>query len=67
MDGIASDYKSLVDQVYVQGLPDYPSTELALSGLIADQDDLLVSEKKTPYLTDLNPWLEYYLLRKPFK
>ena len=67
MDSIASDYKSFVDQLYVGGLPAYPSTDSALSGLIADQDDILESEKNTPYLTDLKPWLEYYLLRKPVK
>jgi predicted membrane-bound spermidine synthase len=67
MDVIASDYKTFVDGLYDNGLPAYPVTELALSGLLADQDDLLESEKNTPYLTDLKPWLEYYLLRKPFK
>jgi len=67
MDNIASEYKSFVDQLYANGLPAYPTTELALSGLIADQDDLLESEKNMPYLTDLKPWLEYYLLRKPIK
>jgi SAM-dependent methyltransferase len=67
MDGIASDYRTFVDQLYVGGLPAYPTTELALSGLIADQDGLLESEKNTPYLTDLKPWLEYYLFRKPIK
>jgi len=67
MDVIASDYRTFVDQLYVNGLPDYPTTEAALSGLIANQDDILESEKSTPYLTDLKPWLEYYLLRKPIK
>ncbi|MBN1453559.1 MAG: spermidine synthase [Anaerolineales bacterium] len=67
MDVIASDYRTFVDQLYVNGLPDYPTTEAALSGLIASQDDILEAEKNTPYLTDLKPWLEYYLLRKPIK
>jgi hypothetical protein len=48
-------------------LPDYPNTESALSGLVANQDDILAAEKNMPYLTDLKPWLEYYLLRKPIK
>ncbi len=65
MDSVASDYKTFVDRLYPNGLPAYPSTEAALSGLIANQDDILKAEKNTPYLTDLKPWLEYYLLRKP--
>jgi hypothetical protein len=67
MDEIASEYKSLADQLYTNGLPGYPTTDKALSGLIRNQDDILVTEKDTPYLTDLKPWLEYYLLRKPIK
>ncbi len=67
MDEIASDYKTYVDQLYTAGLPAYPSTQAALFGLLADQGDILESEKNTPYLTDLKPWLEYYLLRKPIK
>ena len=67
MDSVANDYKTFVDKLYVNGLPAYPSTEAALSGLIANQDDILEAEKNTPYLTDLKPWLEYYLFRKPIK
>ena len=67
MDSIARDYQSLVDQLYVNGLSDYPSTDAALSGLVANQDDILENDKDIPYLTDLKPWLEYYLLRKPIK
>jgi len=67
MDAIASDYKSFADQLYIDGLSGYPTTENALSGLIADQEVILEAEKNTPYLTDLKPWLEYYLLRKPIK
>jgi SAM-dependent methyltransferase len=67
MDSIASEYRSFVDGLYINGLPAYPSTELALSGLLADQADILESQKNRPYLTDLKPWLEYYLLRKPVK
>jgi len=68
MDEIASEYKTFVDALYVNGLPSgYPTTENALSGLTRDQDDILEEEKDTPYLTDLKPWLEYYLLRKPIK
>ena len=67
MEGIASDYRRFVDQLYVDGLPGYPTTVNALSGLVANQNDILEKEKDTPYLTDLKPWLEYYLLRKPIK
>ena len=67
MDLIANDYKIFVDQLYPNGLPAYPSTSAALAGLIANQDDILKAEKNTPYLTDLKPWLEYYLFRKPIK
>ncbi|MFL7867549.1 MAG: spermidine synthase, partial [Anaerolineales bacterium] len=67
MDSIASDYKTFVDTIYVGGLPEYPNTDAALSGRVADQNDILAAEKDTPYLTDLKPWLEYYLLRKPIK
>lgn len=67
MDLITNDYKTFVDRLYPNGLPAYPSTETALVGLIANQDDILKAEKNTPYLTDLKPWLEYYLLRKPIK
>jgi len=67
MDDIASDYRTFVNQLYVNGLPAYPSTEAALAGLVADQDDILGIEGNIPYLTDLKPWLEYYLLRKPTK
>jgi hypothetical protein len=56
-----------VDRLYMNGLPGYPSTDAALAGLFANQDDILEKEKDTPYLTDLKPWLEYYLLRKPIK
>ena len=67
MENIANDYRTFVDQLYVNGLPGYPTTEKALSGLIRNQNDILEAEKDTPYLTDLKPWLEYYLLRKPVK
>ena len=67
MDGIAKEYKTFVDKIYANGLPAYPSTALALDGFLDNQDDILQSEKDTPYLTDLKPWLEYYLLRKPLK
>ena len=67
MDSVANDYRTFVDGLYPNGLPAYPSTQAALSGLIANQDDILEAEKNTPYLTDLKPWLEYYLLRKPIK
>jgi hypothetical protein len=67
MDSIANDYKTFVDQIYPGGLPAYPATESAINGLVADQDDILETEKDTLYLTDLKPWLEYYLLRKPIK
>jgi len=67
MDDIAGDYKSFADQLYVDGLPGYPTTDKALTGLIRKQDEILKTEKDTPYLTDLKPWLEYYLLRKPIK
>ena len=67
MDSVASDYKAFVDGLYPNGLPAYPTIEAALAGLIAKQDDILKAEKNTPYLTDLKPWLEYYLLRKPLK
>jgi len=67
MDAIAGDYRSFADQLYVDGLPGYPTIDNALSGLVANQDDILDREKNTPYLTDLKPWLEYYLLRKPIK
>jgi predicted membrane-bound spermidine synthase len=67
MDDLASDYKAFVDKLYADGLPDYPTTEAALFGLIGDQDDILGAEQNTPYLTDLKPWLEYYLLRTPLK
>jgi spermidine synthase len=67
MNSIASDYRILVDGLYSNGLPAYPTTDLALSGLLGDQADILEAEKDTPHLTDLKPWLEYYLLRKPVK
>jgi hypothetical protein len=67
MDAIASDYKSFVDGLYAYGLPAYPTTDLAMSGLLGNQDDILEAERDTPHLTDLKPWLEYYLLRKPIK
>ena len=65
MDSIANDYRNFVDGLYYNGLPDYPSTDAALSGLLGNQNDILETEKDTPYLTDLKPWLEYYLFRKP--
>jgi predicted membrane-bound spermidine synthase len=67
MDSIASEYRMFTDGLYVNGLPAYPSTQAALSSLLADQGDILESEKNTPYLTDLKPWLEYYLLSEPIK
>jgi len=67
MESSANDYRLFVDKLYVDGLPDYPNTEAALSGWVANQDDILEVERDTPYLTDLKPWLEYYLLRKPIK
>ncbi len=67
MDDISSYYKTFVDQIYAGELPVYPSTQAALNGLVADQDDILDISKDLPYLTDLKPWLEYYLLRKPIK
>ncbi|MGD8403472.1 MAG: fused MFS/spermidine synthase [Anaerolineales bacterium] len=68
MDEIANDYEDFIDRLYVNGLPGgYPTTEKALSGLTRDQDDILKDERDTPYLTDLKPWLEYYLLRKPIR
>ena len=67
MDEVAIEYKTFVDRLYPDGLSSYPATESALNGRIADQDDILEAEKNTLYLTDLKPWLEYYLLRKPIK
>jgi predicted membrane-bound spermidine synthase len=67
MDAIAEEYRTFVNQLYVDGLPAYPNTDLALSGLVANRNDILEAEKNTLYLTDLKPWLEYYLLRKPIK
>jgi len=67
MDEISSEYKSFVSRIYPEGLPYYPDTDSALNGLIANQDDILEAEVSTPYLTDLTPWLEYYLFRKPIK
>jgi spermidine synthase len=67
MDLIADDYKTFVDRLYPNGLPAYPTTEAALAGLIANRNDILKAGKDTPYLTDLKPWLEYYLFRKPLK
>jgi SAM-dependent methyltransferase len=67
MDMAAKEYQAFVDKIYANGLPSYPSTSLALNGLLDNQDGILESEKNTPYLTDLKPWLEYYLLRRPIK
>jgi predicted membrane-bound spermidine synthase len=67
MEGTASDYRTFVDQLYVNRLPAYPSTEAALVGLVADKDDILGAGSNIPYLTDRKPWLEYYFLRKPTK
>ena len=67
MDEISSAYKTFVDQLYDGGLSAYPNTEPALDGWIADQDDILEFEKNSPYLTDLKPWLEYYLFMIPIK
>jgi len=67
MDEIADDYKVFVDKIYENGFHGYPTTEKALSGRTRDQDDILEEEKDTPFLTDLKPWLEYYLFRKPIK
>jgi hypothetical protein len=67
MDIVAADYIAFVDELYPNGLPGYPSTKSALGGLRANQDEILETKGHLPYLTDLQPWLEYYLLRKPIK
>lgn len=67
MEEIAGSYRTLADQIFAGGLPAYPSTDNALSGLIADRDQILQLEQNSPYLTDLRPVLEYYLLTKPTK
>ena len=67
MEELADDYRSFINQIYLDGLRGYPTVDRALGGLVADQDDILEKETGTLYLTDLKPWLEYYLLRKPIK
>ena len=67
MDEIANEYRSFTNQLYVHGLPSYPSTDNAISELIGNQIDILENEQSAPYLTDLKPWFEYYLFRKPIK
>jgi SAM-dependent methyltransferase len=67
MDEATFYYKELVGQIYEDDLPDYPSTDKALSRLGADRNKILEVEKSTPYLIDLKPRLEYYLLRKPIE
>jgi len=65
MDAVAGEYKTFVDKIYANGLPAYPTTSLAMNGLLDNQASILESEKNSLYLTDLKPWLEYYLFRKP--
>jgi spermidine synthase len=67
MDAMADHYRMRADQLYPDGLEGYPSTSAALSEFDGDQDVILAEEAGTPYLTDLTPWLEYYLFRKPVK
>lgn len=65
MDSLAARYRAHVDRFYPAGLENYPSSQSALSGLARDRDQILAEEASTPYLTDLTPWLEYYLFRRP--
>jgi len=67
MDAIVNSYTMLANQIFTDGLPAYPSTDMALSGLVANQDQIFLWEKDSPYLTDLHPHLEYYLLNVPTK
>jgi hypothetical protein len=67
MDSLAEDYRSFVDNIYLKGIPSYPRTEIALKGLIANQNAILEKEKGTLFLSDLKPWLEYYFFRQPIK
>jgi hypothetical protein len=36
-----------------------------LRGFVRDQDEILMAEEHEPILRDMDPWLEYYLLRMP--
>ena len=67
MDTVAADYIAFVDELYPDGLEGYPQTQSALGGLGEDRDEILATKSHLPYLTDLKPWLEYYLFRKPIK
>jgi hypothetical protein len=65
MDAAAQSYAEFTGTLYgSQGqiLLDPP---MILQGFLRDQDQILKEEAQAPILRDMDPWLEYYLLRMP--
>jgi len=66
MDRAAADYAALTSKLYGPNLEVKLNTSFILDSFLRDHDQILSDEKSDLILTDLHPWLEYYLLAKPF-
>lgn len=65
MSQIADNYAQLTQQIYGANGPDVLQPSRALSLFVRDQDQILEAEQDSVILRDMEPWLEYYLLRAP--
>lgn len=52
--------------LYLDGTVEALNSEGILEDYIADKNETLSIEVVTPVLTDMMPWLEYYLFHKPY-
>lgn len=61
----AQQYMDVTNELYGPDviLPLDPAS--LLQTFVRDQDQILNDERQTPFLRDMSPWLEYYLLRTP--
>jgi hypothetical protein len=67
MDSSAADYATLTANLYGPNSQVKLNPSSALGSFQRDQDQIRTDEKESKILTDLHPWLEYYLLTTPVK
>ncbi len=65
MDQAATGYAALTGQLYGPDLEVRLSPSFILNSFLRDQNQIRSDEKDSQVLTDLHPWLEYYLLTSP--
>ncbi len=65
MDSALKNYQEALGDALTPAVLDTLSPAKMISRFRADQDLILAEGRGMPYLTDMNPWLEYYLFHAP--